>query len=310
MSIQLINEDDHALYVDARKKFLFRPAATTVVSGLDGRSNDDFERDLRKRLSDLGSDEVVTGAGVVRGAGDLAGNKQLASALGWLPADDERVADVSEDVRILAVDYDAHDIRFKEWREAVAESSEHRFKDTPVPGPPSTLMLCRHMLRNGGSPDGWLDRWHDAKRVDRTDRVSHELCALVKTLKTAGTYEQVNLGGLASLEVVARRIQAIIDAYTNVPHSKPNWGAADLYEGGVAVDEGICDELTNYASRRARERQDLQSMRSRVQGKGKGKGLDGDPGELDIAGPNFQTARAHPSKKEKQTAGVGAPQKE
>ena len=48
-----------------------------------------------------------------------------------------------------------------------------------------------------------------------TDRVAHELWVLVETLQTAGSYDQLNLGGVAALEVVARRVQLITEAYTN-----------------------------------------------------------------------------------------------
>jgi hypothetical protein len=45
---------------------------------------------------------------------------------------------------------------------------------------------------------------------------------------------------------------------------------------------------------------DPQSTRNHVQCKGKGKGLDGDSGELDNAGPNNQTALANPKRGSRQ----------
>ena len=64
------------------------------------------------------------------------------------------------------------------------------------------------------------------KHIVATDRTWHELMVLTGALQAAGTYDQLNLGSLALLEIEieSRRIQAIADA-----HAVP--GRADWSNG-------------------------------------------------------------------------------
>ncbi|CAK0888344.1 unnamed protein product, partial [Prorocentrum cordatum] len=75
----------------------------------------------------------------------------------------------SEDIKVLAVDFDGQGERFKARREAVKESSQKEFSD-----------------QKGLAP---------------ADRVACELRSICKALYFAGCYDQVNLGALMALEL-------------------------------------------------------------------------------------------------------------
>eukprot|EP00973_Karenia_brevis_P067247 9351518-Karenia_brevis.AAC.1 len=131
----------------------------------------------------------------------------------------------SNDVRTLAVDYDAHGERFKEWRMVCQEMWHQSFPDTPLEGPATVLHLCKHMQRHGPTPETWLDKWCGDRNILHTDRVYYELKALVQAIEFAGSYDQLNLASLVSMEILARRAQTIFDAYAVNP-SKPNFESA------------------------------------------------------------------------------------
>ena len=62
-----------------------------------------------------------------------------------------------EDVRALAVDYDAQDRPFKPWREVVAEMTRWPFFHWPLDAPPTALHFCARVERIGRAPAGWLE---------------------------------------------------------------------------------------------------------------------------------------------------------
>ena len=68
--------------------------------------------------------------------------------------------------------------------------------------------------------------WQREKKLESADRVIHEMKVLTDTLYYAGAYDCLNLGALISIEIVCRRIQTIVDAYSNP--ARPNWERADL----------------------------------------------------------------------------------
>ena len=76
----------------------------------------------------------------------------------------------------------------------------------------------------------WLAQWLRDKRLESTDRVAHELWVLVETLETAG-----ELGELAALEIVARRVQLITEACAKL--QKPNWDTSKFFSGSRRCHE-------------------------------------------------------------------------
>ena len=69
-------------------------------------------------------------------------------------------------------------------------------------------------------------------------------------------------GGLACLEICCRRIQAFMGAYSG---GQVKWSAAKFFVGGIAPGStAISPGLRQYVSRRAKEEQQLEHMRSRT----------------------------------------------
>lgn len=70
------------------------------------------------------------------------------------------------------------------------------------------------MHKFGGDPRQCLQLWARQKGIYETDRVMHELRCLTDSFYYGGTFDQLNLPVLASTEVLARRIQSIVEAYS------------------------------------------------------------------------------------------------
>ena len=111
------------------------------------------------------------------------------------------------------------------------EAVAHSFSDWPCQGPQSTIHMAKHMAKPGGDPKSWMQIWMRRRNLAESDRVVHELKTLVDVLYLGGTYDQLNLGSLASFEAVGRRLQAIVEAFSNSSGSTPDWSHARLYTG-------------------------------------------------------------------------------
>ena len=124
---------------------------------------------------------------------------------GWPgPEKDEREGG---DVRTLSIDYDGQGERYKEWRVVVRESYAEPFSDWPVDGPRTCVVLGKHAEKYGRTPTGWLVAWSREVKMDHTDRTYYELKSIAEVLEYAGCYDQLNLGNLACMELLARRWQ-------------------------------------------------------------------------------------------------------
>ncbi|CAK0825411.1 unnamed protein product, partial [Prorocentrum cordatum] len=172
-----------------------------------------------------------------------------------------------EDLRTCWIDTDETGARFKEWRKVVQESTQEIFSDSSIRGPPACLEICRKMYRHGGAPKMWFQEWCKEQGVTRKDRAYHEVQTFIEVLYLAGTYDQLNMGALASLEVVSRRLLQYVEAYAHGAENA-NWGAAKHLGGTTNPLDLVPDALRSYASRLSKEEQELEAlrMRSRVPG--------------------------------------------
>jgi hypothetical protein len=127
------------------------------------------------------------------------------------------------------------------------------------------MTLCKSWLRNGGSPERFLQVWCAEKGFSGTDRVVRELRTLLMALHHAGTYDQVNLGSLICLEVLARRVQGIVDAHS-VNAASPNWKLAEFYEGAAGGVDSVSEDLKRFAMRKAKDKWDLDAAALRASG--------------------------------------------
>ncbi|CAK0901919.1 unnamed protein product [Prorocentrum cordatum] len=174
------------------------------------------------------------------------------------PPGEERYADA----RALWVDYDEQGGRFKRWGDVVGESRQGRYPDAKVDGPPGALHMCKHMQRHGGDPRLWLDLFIRMKGLGQGDRVVHELRAIVEALYQGGVYDQLNMGGLMMVEVLSRRVAAVVDAYADP--SKPSWTNARFFEGVSSVEDVSGPELRGCVHQRAKEQHEMEQAQNRA----------------------------------------------
>ena len=161
-------------------------------------------------------------------------------------ADLEGSKNLGEDVRTVWVLYDEQGERHREWRAVVQEAVAHSFSDWPYQGPQSTIHTAKHMAKHGGDPKSWMQIWMRRHNLAESDRVVHELKTVVDVIYLGGTYDQLNLGSLASFEAVSRRLQTIVEAFSNSSGSTPDWSHARLYTGQATADDVVSPDLRSW----------------------------------------------------------------
>ena len=170
----------------------------------------------------------------------------------------------SGDARTLFIDFDAQGVRFKDWRAVAQECVEYHYEDWPHSGPATVHHLLKHFYKYGGDPKQWLELWCRQKGIADQDRVKHELRCLMEVFHHAGSYDQLNLPVLASMETVARRVQCIVDAYAQGGSASPDWGNAKLFTGYVGPDDLVMPQLKSWAARKGKEEVELFQARNRM----------------------------------------------
>jgi hypothetical protein len=167
---------------------------------------------LREQLRGVLSPRVHTAASA--GAATAAvGALALPGPTGLLGVGTDAVAIVDpDDLRTLWIDHNAQRQRFKPFTDAVNESTQERFKDSPEAGSGTALATCAVMSKNGGDPELWLLNFAREKGLAKHDRNWHELSAWCRMLRHAGVFDQLNLGSCVCLETACRRISAIAKA--------------------------------------------------------------------------------------------------
>eukprot|EP00434_Breviolum_minutum_P037676 symbB.v1.2.033418.t1/scaffold4147.1/size43859/1 len=171
---------------------------------------------------------------------------------------------VSEDARVLPIDYDGQGERYKEFKVVIQESEEYSFKDWPMEGPLCALHLLKQMHRSGGTPKGWLQTWARFKSIQENDRIMFELRTLVDSLEIGCCYDQVNVPALASFETIARRVMAIVDAFSAGSSASPDWGAAKIITNYRGPEDVVSPQLRQWAARKGKEEVELHAARTKI----------------------------------------------
>ena len=122
--------------------------------------------------------------------------------------------------------------------------------------------MFKHMSRIGGDPRQWLREWLREKSISPTDRVAHELKTLTEAMFFAGCYDQLSLGAVAALEVLARRVAGGVAAHRNP--SRPQWGQARYFTGTPSIDDVTGPALRSFVVHRVKEDSDAAAAGSRV----------------------------------------------
>ena len=209
-----------------------------------------------------GTDTPPLGRAARPAEGDRLGEKLGLAAEG--PA--EPVAgdgDAPEDVRTLWVDWDEQGERRKDFKRAVAESSNVKWDHHRLPADRTCLHTCKMMVNLNGSPRAWLERFLREKGIASTDRVAHELRVLCDILEEAGEFDQVNLGGLACLEVAALRLNLLVDAHKT--SGSASYSNAKYLSPLTEVDQLMAPGLRSHVSRRAKEEYELMQGDKRAE---------------------------------------------
>ncbi|CAK0838221.1 unnamed protein product, partial [Prorocentrum cordatum] len=189
---------------------------------------------------------------------------------------EETAGPAADDVRTTAVEWNEQGVRFKEWRRAVGESSSEALDGCELRGAGTALHLCHRFTQHGGDPKTWMSNFCREYGVSQRDRTWHELNCLVTIFWLAATFDALNLGGLACLEVAARRVAQISEAYRVVPGQPATWEAGRFLTGTSGPFDVVSPELRNFANRAARDESERLAAlgRSRALGPG-GRGAGG-----------------------------------
>ena len=173
------------------------------------------------------------------------------------PADElEPVAErdaATEDLRTCWIDTDETGSRFKTRRNVVLESTQETFSGSVVSGLATALTTCRKMLQNGGDPKRWFAEWAKELPIGRKDRAWHEMHTMIDIFYQAGCYDQLNMGALACMELVSRRLQQYSEACAHGADA-PNWASAKSTSlaGGLLLTwcHRRCDRMQVASSQR------------------------------------------------------------
>ncbi|CAK0855991.1 unnamed protein product [Prorocentrum cordatum] len=101
-----------------------------------------------------------------------------------------------DECRTLRVDYDPRGERLKEWRQVFLECRTESWSDGRVEGPASLLRWMNQAARDGGKPKMWLADFCRDRRIEKSDRVYHELRNLIEVVYIGGTLNQLNMPAL------------------------------------------------------------------------------------------------------------------
>jgi hypothetical protein len=196
--------------------------------------------------------------------------------------------DGSGDARILLIKRDEESgERWRDFRSVAQTSHVQEFADWPLDGPRTALWLCKEIAKSGGGPVQHHTRWRTAYRVEEADRACHEHEFLCTLLEVAGSYDQLDLGCLASVETVCRRLQLLEE--TKSGGGMAAFEGAKHFLGYRRTGPLLAPSLSNHVSsqlsqqvsimKEMRQHADEKKLsREKPNAKGGGKGATGDPG--------------------------------
>ena len=130
--------------------------------------------------------------------------------------------------------------------------------------PNGALHLMRHMMRVGGDPRQWFAEFSREFHLSKTDRVWHELSALVEAMALMGQHDCLNIPSFASAERIVRRIDSIIESYGTGSGGVPNWKLANQYNNESTMLDAIAPGLRQSCMLgSATSRRSIRSQRPR-----------------------------------------------
>ena len=219
------------------------------------------------RVGAAPSSEAAPAQAAAGTAGLGEGDKDLRDRLGVPAPEAAPEPDAGEDVRTLWVQHDERGERHKSWREVVREIKKYTFKDWPLEDGLSTVEhMAKRWEQSGGTPLLWLELWARDRLLNQSDRTYIEMKCLLSAIHYAGSYDQVNLASMASIEVLCRRVSQIVEAYSGDPNKPPKWGGLRHFMGVAGPMDVIDPALRTAVFRRNKEEMELEKGRTALPG--------------------------------------------
>jgi len=181
------------------------------------------------------------------------------------------------DARVLPVLYNRSGQRRREWREVVEDLHEVTFDSWPVAGPRTSNWVAAFFRRRGVGPEDHHRWWRTVCRLSAVDWGVGEHSQCCRYLEVAGCFDQLDLGNVAVIELVARRIQTIEFQYrerVKEHHLGAGGGGApavtgsaamsieeaELFDGADRVHATLCcsPELVKHVTAQMRDQAELQ----------------------------------------------------
>ena len=135
-----------------------------------------------------------------------------------------------EDARTIAVRFGRDGRRHRDFSEAAELMEAVEFPDFPLTGPRSAAWLLGQMGSTSLGPVARHHRWVRDSGMPLTDRCIHEHEVLSRFFELAAVYDGLCIPNLASVELLARRMQLIEHSHVEDP-TNPCWDGARHFMG-------------------------------------------------------------------------------
>ena len=169
-------------------------------------------------------------------------------------------AEPEPDARCLAVAKRFGTTRGRDWRSVAASCTEVEMEDWPIEGPRSSLWVVNFLPKfTDQGPESYHRWWRTICRLAMCDWGVPEHSQICRYLQLGGEWDQLDLGNLALVEAMCRRLQLIEFQYRERAresrHGGGQGGAAassltglvaigseesDLFDGVGRMDNVVC----------------------------------------------------------------------
>ena len=146
-----------------------------------------------------------------------------------LDKDDDEPED---DARVLSVQRDSGGARFRPFRDVVPVLTETAWANWPVSGPRTVVWCAKFIAEVDGHPRARHQRWLHETQLTAADVMVSEHETALRALEMAMTYDQLQVGEIASLELVMRRAQL-----AEMKHRERT-----LTKAGISIDSHVFEE--------------------------------------------------------------------
>ena len=123
--------------------------------------------------------------------------------------EDEEGGDINLDARVLSVQRTAGGERRRNFKDAVEELVESEWEGWPVHGPRTFMWCCRFIVEFALHPLAHHTRFVQLAQISQNDPGAQEHELAMRVIEYSITFDQLQGGELACLEVMARRAQLI-----------------------------------------------------------------------------------------------------